>query len=97
MGHFVQRCRSFAKQTSIVYPLKPPGVVTDASFERLFGKPGKALLLSTQPLSPDELGIGPAKPPILRLSRNVLTVGRVYRPAWEGKIILVNEGIRQYK
>ena len=78
----------------LVFPLKPPRVVADASFERLFGKPGKGLLLSTQPLLPSDLGIGPATPSILRLSRNVLAVGRVYRPIWEGDIVLFNDGGR---
>jgi hypothetical protein len=78
----------------LVYPLKPPGVVADPAFERQFGKPGKALLFSIKPLLPDELGIGPAKEPVLRFSRNVLTVGRVYRPDWEGEVTVFNDGDR---
>jgi len=76
----------------VVRPATAPRVVPDARFEQMFGKPGKALLLSPQPLVPEELGLGPATPPALRPSRTLLVVGRTFRPTWQGSLTLHNDG-----
>ena len=78
----------------VVYPLNPPKVVDDASFEKFYGKPGKRALLSKQLLSATDLGIGAAKPPRLGLSRNMLAVGRISRRDWTEAITLKNDGDR---
>lgn len=83
----------------IVYPLRPKGILPDDIFERSFGKEGYALLISSSPLSPERLGLhspdsanaGAPKSP-LRLSRIVLSVGRIHRSHWEASVTLTNEG-----
>lgn len=81
----------------VVSPTKSPRIIADEAFERHFGKSGKALLVSARPLAADELGIGPVKPDNLHLSRNVLTVGRIYQADWNGQITITNKSRREIR
>ena len=88
----------------VVPPLEPPRVVSEEGFEKLFGKPGRALLLSTAPLSAEELGLAPAssaprgresrplRGPSLRLSTQELWVGRIHTAGWKRTLALHNDG-----
>jgi hypothetical protein len=81
----------------LIYPLKTPAWVSDEEFEQAFGNPGRALLLSREPLQARRLGISDSPPtnptgPVLRLEKNVLAVGQIHSPTFEGSLTLHNDG-----
>lgn len=79
----------------VVYPNRPPGIVPDDLFERAFGKPGKALLVTRAPVSTEQFASAPparAKGPLLRPAKSMLPVGRVYTRDWQASLTIHNEG-----
>jgi hypothetical protein len=81
----------------LIYPLKTPAWVSDEEFEQAFGNPGRALLLSREPLQARRLGVSDSPPtnptgPVLRLEKNVLAVGQIHSPTFEGSLTLHNDG-----
>jgi hypothetical protein len=82
----------------VVYPLQPAGVVPDDVFTKSFGDEGCALLVSQNPLSAAQLGLGSVDSVAaqqrqgLRLSRGMLSIGRIHRHDWTASVDITNTG-----
>ncbi|WP_326522222.1 Ig-like domain-containing protein [Gemmata algarum] len=80
-------------------PLRAPGAVPESVFERMFGQEGVALLVSRTPLDRSELGLGPDETagggkqgPRIRLSRSLVTAGRIHLSNWQAELTITNDG-----
>lgn len=79
-------------------PLRAAGILPDSVFEKGFGNEGIALLISTSPLDLEQLELGASEAassrpgPRLRLSRSMITAGRVHRSHWRTEATIFNDG-----
>lgn len=82
----------------VVRPLRLPEVIPEPLFAQAFGRQGYALLVSDTPLNPEALGLNPSDSrgvitgPHLKLSKSLVTAGRIHRHDWQGEVTLTNDG-----
>lgn len=88
-----------ASGLEVVYPSGEPRWIDDKRFQQDFGKVGRALLMSKSPIALDRFAVSgrgeaEASPvgPLLRLSKSMLAVGRIYQYRWKGALTLHNDG-----
>jgi hypothetical protein len=86
---------------NLVRPMQSPVWLKYSEFEKAFGNPGRALILSTEPLRADALGlaVAPRKKSageklgrILKLSPSNLELGNIASSFWAGKVTIENLG-----
>jgi hypothetical protein len=80
----------------IVYPMRRPIILSRERFQQSFGAPGKALLMSREPLVAAKLGLADFSTPSmdsrsLRPEKSIIAVGRVYTRHWRNILKLHNE------
>jgi hypothetical protein len=81
----------------IVRPFKPVVIFSSTELTQYYGSSIAALLVSRQPIDLARLGVmraeeGKIRGPWLRPERTVVSVGRVYKRAWEATLKLKNAG-----